>query len=183
MALDWLELRETPWGARAFVLVGVLSHSGRLRCWFSESMDQAHLVAGIHQVLSRLGGTARRWRTDRMATVVAPGTDRDVRKTVRQPCECLQSEQQVSVRRRRPRDAQITPSVSGPQPGGLGERLQCRRAPGTPSSATPERPQRCGLPAPGLAHRDHHRPGGRGVLHGPAEAGAAGLGRRPRGAC
>ena len=73
---DWLELRETPWGARAFVLVGVLSHSGRLRCWFSESMDQPHLVAGVHQVLLRLGGTARRWRTDRMATVVAPGTDR-----------------------------------------------------------------------------------------------------------
>ena len=73
---DWLELRETPWGAGAFVLVGVLSHSGRLRCWFSESMDQPHLVAGVHQVLERLGGTARRWRTDRMATVVAPGTDR-----------------------------------------------------------------------------------------------------------
>ena len=73
---DWLELRETPWGEAAFVLVGVLSHSGRLRCWFSESMDQAHLVAGIHEVLERFGGTARRWRTDRMAAVVAPGTDR-----------------------------------------------------------------------------------------------------------
>ena len=73
---DWLELRDTPWGAKAFVLVGVLPYSGRLRCWFSEAMDQAHLVAGIHQVLVRLGGTARRWRTDRMAAVVAPGTDR-----------------------------------------------------------------------------------------------------------
>ena len=73
---DWLELRETPWGERAFVLVGVLSYSGRLRCWFSESMDQAHLVADMHQVLERLGGTARRWRTDRMAAVLAPGTDR-----------------------------------------------------------------------------------------------------------
>lgn len=73
---DWLELRDTPWGERAFVLVGVLSHSGRLRCWFSESMDQPHLIVGIHQVLERLGGTARRWRTDRMAAVVAPGTDR-----------------------------------------------------------------------------------------------------------
>ena len=73
---DWLELRETPWGERAFVLVGVLSHSGRLRCWFSESMDQAHLIVGVGEVLARLGGTARRWRTDRMATVVAPGTDR-----------------------------------------------------------------------------------------------------------
>ena len=39
-------------------------------------MDQPHLIAGIHQVLERLGGTARRWRTDRMAAVVAPGTDR-----------------------------------------------------------------------------------------------------------
>ena len=58
------------------MLVAVLPHSGRLRCWFSESMDQAHLVAGVHQVLERLGGTARRWRTDRMAAVVAPGTDR-----------------------------------------------------------------------------------------------------------
>ena len=63
-------------GHRAFVLVGVLSHSGRLQCWFSESMDQAHLVWGIHQVLVRLGGTARHWGTDRMAAVVAPGTDR-----------------------------------------------------------------------------------------------------------
>ena len=58
------------------MLVGVLPYSGRLRCWFSESMDQPHLVLGIHEVLVRLGGTARRWRTDRMATVVAPGTDR-----------------------------------------------------------------------------------------------------------
>ena len=73
---DRLELRDIPWEAKAFVLVGVLSHSGRLRCWFSESMGRPHLVAGIHQVLVRLGGTARRWRTDRMATVVAPGTDR-----------------------------------------------------------------------------------------------------------
>ena len=72
---DWLELHDTPWGAAAFVLVGVLSHSGKFRCWFSESMDQAHLVVGIHEVLLRLGGTARRWRVDRMATVIVPGTD------------------------------------------------------------------------------------------------------------
>lgn len=39
-------------------------------------MDQPHLIAGIHQVLERLGVTARRWRTDRMAAVVAPGTDK-----------------------------------------------------------------------------------------------------------
>ena len=38
-------------------------------------MDQAHLVVGMHQVMVRLGGTARRWRVDRMATVIVPGSD------------------------------------------------------------------------------------------------------------
>lgn len=73
---DWLELRDTPWGSRVFVLVGVLSHSGRFRAWVSSSQDQAHLVEGIDAVLRRLGGTARRWRVDRMATVLVVGTDR-----------------------------------------------------------------------------------------------------------
>ena len=73
---DWLELAQTPWGAKTYVLVGALSYSGKFRCWFSESMDQAHLVVGMHQVLVRLGGTARRWRVDRMATVIVPGSDR-----------------------------------------------------------------------------------------------------------
>ena len=71
---DWLELADTPWGEKAFVLVGALSHSGRFRAWITDSDDQAHLVEGIHQVLGRLGGTARRWRTDRMATVINPAT-------------------------------------------------------------------------------------------------------------
>jgi hypothetical protein len=73
---DWLELAETPWAAKAYVLVGALAHSSRFRCWFSESDDQAHLVVGIDEVLRRLGGTPRRWRVDRMATVITPGTDR-----------------------------------------------------------------------------------------------------------
>jgi len=73
---DWLELPATPWGAKAFVLVGALSHSSKFRARFCESMDQAHLVVGIHGVLERLGGTGRRWRVDRMATVIVPGTDR-----------------------------------------------------------------------------------------------------------
>jgi transposase len=71
---DWLELPETPWGTKAFVLVGALSHSGRFRAWISESQDQPHLVAGVDAVLRRLGGTPRRWRVDRMATVVNPAT-------------------------------------------------------------------------------------------------------------
>jgi transposase len=72
---DWLELPDTPWSDKGYVLVGALAHSGRFRAWFSESDDQAHLIVGIHEVLARLGGTARRWRVDRMATVIAPGTD------------------------------------------------------------------------------------------------------------
>jgi transposase len=74
--LDWLELQETPWGAPAYVLVGALSHSGRVRAVLSEAMDFAHLVYALDGVLRRLGGTARCWRTDRMATIVEPGTDR-----------------------------------------------------------------------------------------------------------
>lgn len=37
-------------------------------------MDQAHLIEAIDSVLRRLGGTARHWRTDRLATVIKPGT-------------------------------------------------------------------------------------------------------------
>jgi transposase len=77
---DWLELDDTPWQAKAYVLVGALSHSDRVRGWFSEADDQAHLVVGIHEVLARLGGTARRWRVDRMATVMKPGTN-DVQRS------------------------------------------------------------------------------------------------------
>ncbi|HZA86967.1 MAG TPA: IS21 family transposase [Acidimicrobiales bacterium] len=71
---DWLELDETPWGEKAYVLVGALAHSSRFRAWFSDSDDQAHLVVGIDEILRRLGGTARRWRVDRMATVINPNT-------------------------------------------------------------------------------------------------------------
>ena len=76
LQLDWLELSETPWGEPAYVLVGALSFSGRLRAVISEGMSFAHLVEAIDGVLRRLGGSARAWRTDRMASVVRPGTDR-----------------------------------------------------------------------------------------------------------
>lgn len=72
---DWLELADTPWGEPTYVLVGALSHSGRFRGWVSASMDQAHLIVGIDEVLRRLGGTPKVWRVDRMATVMKPGTD------------------------------------------------------------------------------------------------------------
>ncbi len=76
LQLDWLELRETPWARPAYVLVGVLSHSGRLRGVFSEGQSFAHLAAALDQLLRRFGATARRWRTDRMASFVYPATDR-----------------------------------------------------------------------------------------------------------
>jgi len=37
-------------------------------------MDQAHLVEAMDAVMRRRGGTARHWRTDRLATVIVPGS-------------------------------------------------------------------------------------------------------------
>ena len=76
LQFDWLELRETPWGQAAYVLIGALSHSGRCRGVFSEGQTGPHVIESLDGVLRRLGGTTRRWRTDRMAGVVCPGTDR-----------------------------------------------------------------------------------------------------------
>jgi transposase len=75
---DWLEIapEDVPWREPAFVLVGALSHSGRFRGVFCEQMTFGHLAEAMHQVLVALGGTPRVWRTDRMATIVIPGTDR-----------------------------------------------------------------------------------------------------------
>jgi transposase len=71
---DWFERRNAPWGETAYILLGTLSYSGRTRGVLSESMDQAHLIESMDQVMRRLGGTARSWRTDRLATVIVPGT-------------------------------------------------------------------------------------------------------------
>jgi transposase len=71
---DWFERRRAPWGQTMYVLLGTLSHSGRTRGVLAEAMDHAHLVEAMDQVLRRLGGTARVWRTDRLATVIVPGT-------------------------------------------------------------------------------------------------------------
>jgi transposase len=71
---DWAERRKAPWGKTAYVLLGTLSHSGRTRSVLTESMDQAHLIEAMDGVLRRLGGTTHEWRTDRLATVIVPGT-------------------------------------------------------------------------------------------------------------
>ena len=57
--------------------VGHVAALGRTRGVLAESLDQAHLIEAMDAVMRRLGGTARVWRTDRLATVIVPGT-RDV---------------------------------------------------------------------------------------------------------
>lgn len=70
---DWEELQGAPWqpeDEKVLLLNGTLPHSSKTRGWIAEISDQAHLIEAIDQVLRRLGGTARRWRFDRMLTVV-----------------------------------------------------------------------------------------------------------------
>jgi transposase len=74
---DWFERRQAPWGGTAYVLLGTLPHSGRVRGVIAESLDQPHLIEAIDGVLRRHGGSPRVWRTDRLATVIVPGR-RDV---------------------------------------------------------------------------------------------------------
>ena len=71
---DWFERRRAPWGGTAYVLLGTLPHSSRVRGVLAPSLDQAHLIEAMDAVLRRLGGTARDWRTDRLATVIVPGS-------------------------------------------------------------------------------------------------------------
>jgi len=76
---DWVELPEAPWlaeGRKAHLLVGVLAYSSKTRAVFAGAEDQARLIGALDAVVRRLGGVSDCWRFDRMATVVAPGTDR-----------------------------------------------------------------------------------------------------------
>ncbi len=71
---DWDELPEAPWDDDTHLLLGSLPCSGKFRGVFAESEDQPHLIEAMDGVLRRIGGNARRWRVDRMATVVNPKT-------------------------------------------------------------------------------------------------------------
>ncbi|MER6048547.1 transcriptional regulator [Streptomyces sp. NPDC001793] len=75
---DWVELPNPPdgWdvGEHAHLLVGALAHSGRWRAQLAESEDFPHLVQALDAVVRKLGGTARRWRFDRMSTVCYPSS-------------------------------------------------------------------------------------------------------------
>lgn len=85
LQIDWLELRDTPWERPIYVLVGVLAHSGRFRTAVCEQMTIGHVAQGMHRIVTALGGTAKVWRVDRMATAVVPGTDRLTRSSRRSP--------------------------------------------------------------------------------------------------
>jgi hypothetical protein len=71
---DWFERRRAPWGGTANGLLGTLAHSGRVRGRICEATDQPHLIEAMDAVMRQLGGTARVWRVDRMATVVDPAS-------------------------------------------------------------------------------------------------------------
>ena len=58
----------------ANVLLGTLPRSGRTRGVLAQATGQPHLAEAMDGVLRRHGGTARRWRFDRMASVIVPGT-------------------------------------------------------------------------------------------------------------
>ena len=47
MQWDWFERRNAPWGGTAYVLLGTLPHSGRVRGVLAESLDQAHLIEAM----------------------------------------------------------------------------------------------------------------------------------------
>jgi len=51
MQLDWLEPTETPWGAKAYVLVGALLHPGKLRGVFSVSATLIGVLGGLARFL------------------------------------------------------------------------------------------------------------------------------------
>jgi transposase len=74
MQWDWFERRRAPWGGTCYVLLGTLPHSGRVRGVLAESLDQPHLIEAMDAVMRRHGGTPRIWRTDRLATVIVPGS-------------------------------------------------------------------------------------------------------------
>jgi transposase len=76
LQLDWKELRVTPWGQPAYVLVGALAYCGRIRAVISEGKTTPQLVDALDRLLRQLGGTARAWRTDHMEGAVVPGSER-----------------------------------------------------------------------------------------------------------
>lgn len=132
MQWDWFERRKAPWGGTVYVLLGTLPHSSRVRGVLAESLDQAHLIEGIDAVLRRHGGTPRVWRTDRLATVIVPGT-RDVQPSFAPVAKHYGAIVQPCPPRRGNRKGAVESSV----------RYLCGRWWRTMTATTPEEAQRC----------------------------------------
>ena len=73
---DWLELPDAPWARKLIILTGTLAYSSKTRAWISEAKDTPHLLQGVHEVLTRLGGLTTAFRIDAMEGAVVPGTRR-----------------------------------------------------------------------------------------------------------
>lgn len=69
-------MSETPWGETAYVQVGALAHSGKLRGSVQPAKDSGHLLAAMQEVIRNLGGLTKRFRIDAMEGAVIPGTRR-----------------------------------------------------------------------------------------------------------
>ena len=128
---DWFERRNAPWGGTAYVLLGTLPHSSRVRGVLAESLDQPHLIEAMDAVLRRHGGTPRIWRTDRLATVIVPGS-RDVQPSFAPVAKYYGVTVQPCPPRRGNRKGSVESSV----------RYVCGRWWRTMTAATPEEAQR-----------------------------------------
>ena len=128
LQFDWLELRETPWGQPAYVLVGALSHSGRCRGVFCEGQTFPHLIecpgrraaaAGRHH--AGVGGPTG-WPAS--STRARTGCCRSSRR--RQALRCRR--RRLSRRGGRSAKASSSPrSITSHAPGGAQPRSRHRR--------------------------------------------------------
>lgn len=130
MQWDWFERRNAPWGGTCYVLLGTLPHSSRVRGVLAESLDQPHLIEAIDKVLRRHGGTPRIWRTDRLATVIVPGS-RDVQPSFAPVAKYYRVAVEPCPARRGNRKGAVESSV----------RYVCGRWWRTMTAATPEQAQ------------------------------------------
>ena len=128
---DWFERRNAPWGGTAYVLLGTLPHSSRVRGVLAESLDQRHLIEAMDAVLRRHGGTPRIWRTGRLATVIVPGS-RDVQPSFAPVAKYYGVTVQPCPPRRGNRKGSVESSV----------RYVCGRWWRTMTAASPEEAQR-----------------------------------------
>ena len=70
---DWFERRRAPWGGTAYVLLGTLPHSGRVRGVVSEKMDHTMIAQALGHQACRRGCSALFTKTSRLLADLAGG--------------------------------------------------------------------------------------------------------------